>query len=117
MLESAACCWIPIADLRETLNRLPGPQLTLTDVTQRLAALEEEEPLLLPQGRAPAPTAGRDRAMIASLLQAARLNAAERHSAAVVARRRVEKAGGSRKQRLRNAPVGRGVEVGTMPKH
>ncbi len=44
LLKSAACCWIPVADLREFLNRLPGPQLTLTDVTQRLAALEEEDP-------------------------------------------------------------------------
>lgn len=40
-------CWIPIADLRDALNELPGPRLTNTDVAQRLEAfwLDEHEPL------------------------------------------------------------------------
>ena len=42
--KSAIGCWIPIEDLREFLNRLTGPQLTLTDVAQRMAGLEEEDP-------------------------------------------------------------------------
>lgn len=41
-LKSAALCWIPVADLLEFLNSLPGPQLTKTDVTQRLRAFHEE---------------------------------------------------------------------------
>ena len=41
-LRSAALCWIPILDLLEFLNGLPGPQLTKTDVEQRLRAFHEE---------------------------------------------------------------------------
>jgi hypothetical protein len=43
LLKSALCCWIPVADMRDFLNAMPGPQLTTTDVAQRLKALEEEE--------------------------------------------------------------------------
>jgi hypothetical protein len=43
LLKSALCCWIPVADMRGVLNGMPGQQLTMTDVAQRLKALEEEE--------------------------------------------------------------------------
>ena len=43
LLKSAVGCWIPIEDLREFLNGMPGPQLTKTDVAERLRAFEEEE--------------------------------------------------------------------------
>ncbi len=42
LIEAAAPCWVPIEDLRAYLNRLPGPQLTQTDVAQRLRAIHEE---------------------------------------------------------------------------
>ncbi|MEY9098008.1 hypothetical protein ABIA24_000917 [Sinorhizobium fredii] len=42
LLKSAVGCWIPIETLREYLNGLPGPPLTMTDVGQRLRAFEEE---------------------------------------------------------------------------
>ncbi len=42
LLKSAVGCWIPVEDLREFLNGLPGPSLTNTDVAQRLKAFEEE---------------------------------------------------------------------------
>lgn len=42
LLRAAAPCWIPIEDLREYLNGMPGPALTLTDVAQRLRAVHEE---------------------------------------------------------------------------
>jgi len=35
-LKSAAHCWIPVDDLRDYLNGMPGPKLTNTDVAQRL---------------------------------------------------------------------------------
>jgi hypothetical protein len=35
-LKSAAQCWIPVEDLRDYLNGMPGPKLTNTDVAQRL---------------------------------------------------------------------------------
>ena len=35
-LKSAAHCWVPIEDLRDYLNGMPGPKLTNTDVAQRL---------------------------------------------------------------------------------
>lgn len=38
----AAYCWIPAEDLRDHLNRMAGPKLTLTDVIQRLRAFNEE---------------------------------------------------------------------------
>ena len=38
----AAPCWIPVEDLREFLNTLPGPPLTKADVAQRLRAIWEE---------------------------------------------------------------------------
>src|SRR5262250_295309 len=34
-------CWIPIADLRDYLNRLPGPALTTTDIVERLEHIME----------------------------------------------------------------------------
>ena len=43
LLKSALCCWIPVADMRDFLNAMPGPPLTTTDVAQRLKAIEEEE--------------------------------------------------------------------------
>lgn len=43
VLKSAVGCWIPIDDLREFLNRMPGPALTATDVAQRLKAFEDED--------------------------------------------------------------------------
>ena len=43
LLKSAMPCWIPVEELREFLNRMTGPQLTKTDVAQRLNALQEEE--------------------------------------------------------------------------
>jgi len=43
LLKSALPCWIPVEDLRDFLNRMPGPLLTTTDVAQRLRALGEED--------------------------------------------------------------------------
>lgn len=40
--KAAAPCWIPMEDLRASLNNLPGPPLTKTDVEQRLRAIWEE---------------------------------------------------------------------------
>ena len=40
--KAAARCWIPTEDLRAFLNELPGPELTITDVNQRLRAIWEE---------------------------------------------------------------------------
>ncbi|RBP18148.1 hypothetical protein DFR50_10192 [Roseiarcus fermentans] len=42
LLRAAAECWIPIEDMRQFLNNLPGPKLTTTDVAQRLRAVHEE---------------------------------------------------------------------------
>jgi hypothetical protein len=42
LAKAAVPCWIPLEDLRDFLNRLPGPTLTPTDVAQRLRALSEE---------------------------------------------------------------------------
>lgn len=42
LLKAALGCWVPVDDLREFLNRMPGPALTKTDVVQRLKAFEEE---------------------------------------------------------------------------
>jgi hypothetical protein len=49
LLKSALPCWIPIDDLREFLNAMPGPPLTATDVSQRLQAFEEEEHYFFPK--------------------------------------------------------------------
>jgi hypothetical protein len=43
VLKSAMPCWIPIEDLREFLNLMPGPKLTNTDVTQRVQAFEADQ--------------------------------------------------------------------------
>jgi len=42
LVKSATACWIPIADLRDHLNRMAGPALTASDVEQRLRAFAEE---------------------------------------------------------------------------
>ena len=42
LLKAASRTWAPLEDLREFLNSMPGPQLTLTDVAQRLRAFHEE---------------------------------------------------------------------------
>jgi len=49
LLKSAVGCWIPVADLRDFLNQMPGPHLTSTDVAQRLKAFEDEEYLSYPR--------------------------------------------------------------------
>jgi len=49
LLKSASGCWIPTDDLRDFLNRMPGPQLTKTDVAQRLRSFEEEQYFSYPQ--------------------------------------------------------------------
>lgn len=41
-VKSAVRCWIPIDDLRDWLNEMPGPALTATDVVQRLREFQEE---------------------------------------------------------------------------
>lgn len=43
LAKSAVGCWIPIDDLRDFLNGLPGPPLTTTDVSQRMRAFEDED--------------------------------------------------------------------------
>jgi len=43
LVKSATDCWIPIEDLREYLNGMPGPPLTRLDVAQRLRAFQEDE--------------------------------------------------------------------------
>lgn len=40
-LEAAAPYWLPLEDLRDFLNGLPGPPLTLTDVEQRVRAIND----------------------------------------------------------------------------
>ncbi|MBY3323813.1 hypothetical protein HFO02_09345 [Rhizobium laguerreae] len=42
LLKASLACWIPIEELQSYLNRLPGPQLTATDVSQRQRAYWEE---------------------------------------------------------------------------
>jgi len=49
LLKSALLCWIPIGDMRDFLNSMPGPALTTTDVAQRLRAFEEEEHYAYPR--------------------------------------------------------------------
>lgn len=39
LLRLAVPCWIPVEDLQAVLSEMPGPQLTATDVTQRLEAM------------------------------------------------------------------------------
>src|SRR3989344_2015432 len=40
-LQAAAPYWLPLEDLRNFLNGLPGPPLTLTDVEQRVRAIND----------------------------------------------------------------------------
>lgn len=49
LLKSAICCWIPVEDMRDFLNRMPGPPLTTTDVAQRLKAFEDEDHYTYPK--------------------------------------------------------------------
>lgn len=42
LARPAAYCWIPADDLRDHLNRMAGPTLTLTDVVQRMRAFNAE---------------------------------------------------------------------------
>lgn len=42
LAHAAVICWIPMEDLLEELNRLPGGRLTKTDVEQRLLAIMDE---------------------------------------------------------------------------
>lgn len=49
LIKSAIGCWVPVEDLRDFLNTMPGPSLTLTDVAQRLRALEEEDSFRFPR--------------------------------------------------------------------
>lgn len=42
LLKASAKTWVPVDDLVDFLNGLPGPKLTVTDVTQRLRAFQEE---------------------------------------------------------------------------
>jgi hypothetical protein len=42
LVKAAVPCWIPTEDLRDHLNRMEGPVLSLSDVAQRLRAFEEE---------------------------------------------------------------------------
>lgn len=41
-LKAAAPYWLPLEDLRDFLNAMPGPALTPTDVEQRVRAINEE---------------------------------------------------------------------------
>ncbi len=50
-LTAAATTWIPIEDLRQYLNTVPGARLTQTDVEQRLLAIQEERYDLYPDSR------------------------------------------------------------------
>ena len=43
LLKSTIGCWVPIEDLKNFLNQMPGPTLTATDVAQRLRSLEDED--------------------------------------------------------------------------
>ncbi len=42
LVRMAGPCWIPVEDLRDYLNQMSGPQLTSTDVAQRMAIFNEE---------------------------------------------------------------------------
>lgn len=42
LVKSAIVCWIPVSDLRDHLNGMEGPPLSLSDVEQRLRAFTEE---------------------------------------------------------------------------
>lgn len=44
VLRMAAPCWVPLDDLREHLSSLAGPELTRTDVAQRMRLMQEEPP-------------------------------------------------------------------------
>lgn len=48
-LQTALDCWLPIPDLLEYLNGLPGPPLTRTDLVQRMRYMIEEEYISTPE--------------------------------------------------------------------
>lgn len=43
VLRSAAACWVPVEDMRDHLNSMTGPNLTATDIAQRLRMFQEED--------------------------------------------------------------------------
>lgn len=43
LVISAAPCWVPVSALTQHLNAMPGPQLTQTDVAQRMRDLQERD--------------------------------------------------------------------------
>jgi len=43
LVISAAPCWVPLSALTQHLNAMPGPQLTQTDVAQRMRDLQERD--------------------------------------------------------------------------
>ena len=43
IVRAAAPCWVPLGELQAHLNSMPGPELTRTDVAQRIRAFEEDE--------------------------------------------------------------------------
>ena len=49
LVKSAVGSWIPVNDLRDFLNELPGPVLTTTDVAQRMRAFEDEDYFYYPK--------------------------------------------------------------------
>jgi hypothetical protein len=49
LARPAAYLWVPVEDLRTVLNAMKGERLTVTDVTQRLRAFNEEAYEPLPQ--------------------------------------------------------------------
>ncbi len=49
VLQPALDCWIPEDDLLAFLNALPGPQLTMTDLQQRMRHLIEDKYITTPE--------------------------------------------------------------------
>src|SRR5690242_7087797 len=49
LLQSAVGCWVPIADLCDFLNTMPGPHLTITDVAQRMKVFEDASYTVYPR--------------------------------------------------------------------
>lgn len=51
LVKAAAPCWVPLEDLAGHLNGMPGPNLTGTDVAQRMRALQEDDATDYPNDR------------------------------------------------------------------
>lgn len=51
LVKAAAPCWIPMADLTDHLNEMPGPYLTGTDVAQRMRAFQDSDVAACPNDR------------------------------------------------------------------